>query len=90
VSPYRSNEHVLAAGRLELAELAAFTKEARLRRRRAAAGLAVILSTGVLVLFAVRGRYPGPVLHCHKVVLKYEQASGLPPPPAEWTACEMR
>jgi hypothetical protein len=88
MSPYRSDEHVLAALRLEREELAAFARDARGRRRRAAAALGILFVGSLAgVVVAVPGASPRPMRRCHHVELRYEQVSGTPPPPAGWTSC---
>jgi hypothetical protein len=90
MSPYRSIEHVLAANRVEQAEIAIFAREARGRRRRAAVALGVVFAGALAGLMVVPPGYRQPALECHHVTLRYEQASGTPPPPLGWTSCVWR
>jgi hypothetical protein len=90
MTPYRSDEHVLAAQKLEQTELAALARDARARQRRAAMALGAIFTGALALLFGVHPTDSHPALHCHHVEMRFEQASGTPPPPARWTACSWR
>jgi hypothetical protein len=90
MSPYRSDERVLAAHRLEREELAALARDARARRRRAGAALGILFVGSMAGVVTLPGGSHRPMLHCHHVELRYEQASGTPPPPAGWTTCVWR
>jgi hypothetical protein len=75
--------------RADARELGLLSSEARSRRRRAGVAVAIVvlvMSVMPLALASVpRGQ---PVLHCHKVLLEYENAPGLPI--ESWNACEWR
>ncbi len=90
---YRSNQSALDAARVEEQELAALMREARMRRTRAGAMMAALLATvvgGIPIAMRSRAFAPLPALHCHHIVLQYEQMVGTPPRPLSWEVCERK
>jgi hypothetical protein len=84
--PYRTNAIPAASDARDAAEVATFAREAKVRRRRAALGVGAMLvgSMGALAVIA-SGRPQKPMLRCHQVEVRWENAPWVPP--NRWTAC---
>ncbi len=88
MAPYRSNQPAIQAALVEQRELADLTRDARFRRTRAALSLGAVFTVVLSGMFLLVRIPHGRVLRCHHVEIRYEQAEGVPPPPAAWTRCE--
>jgi hypothetical protein len=91
---YRSNQNAVDAARAEEREMAVLMRDARMRRVRAAItmGAVFVMGIGGTQLAARSSLFPRlPTLHCHGVVVQYEETGGgTPPPPLSWQVCERR
>jgi hypothetical protein len=87
---YRSSVDPEAAARhAEAEEVAMFSRASRVRRRRAAMGVAVAVSSLFMALFLAPAVTPRRLFqHCHRVEIRWENAPEVPG--NSWLACEWR
>jgi hypothetical protein len=88
IEPYRCNQHVFDAMRLEEHELRECVREARARKIRPRVAIGVLFASVLGGLF-VRAYMPVHRFEyrCHRVQVQYERDEGPTPPAASWTAC---